>query len=111
MKNYFPETDDLHYTLCIKDVDNKELLVSDLNVFTIQAYTNDERNFIEFGKTDVKDAVLYISAGTLTSLSAGPLKFKFFIGLPNDNYPDGVYNISQIKNTGYYLKHQPTEIQ
>lgn len=105
MKNYFPDTEDLHYSLAIKDSENNEILVSDLSAFSIQAYTTNEENFIELTSEMVKESVLYIPSGTLSSLSKGPLKFKFFIGIANDNYPDGVYNITSIKNTGYFLKH------
>jgi hypothetical protein len=107
MKNFFTETEDLHYSICIKDVDNQELLVNDLSEFTIQAYTRDESVFVVLTKDMVKDSVLYIPQNTLNSLSTGPLKFKFFIGLANENYPDGVYNITKIANTGYFLKHNP----
>lgn len=105
MKNYNPDTDDIYYVFNIKDSTGLSLLVSDLTAFKIKAFTNDEvNNFVELTAEDVIDDQLYIPTGRLSELNPGPLRFRFFIGVEDERYPDSVYNTTHLKLTGYYVK-------
>lgn len=107
MKNYNPTTDDLYYAVNIIDKDGKPLIVSDLSAFKIHAYTTDEvNNFVELNAEDIVDTTLYIPTGKLSELNPGPLRFKFFIGTPDSNFPDAVYNTTHLALTGYFVKYK-----
>jgi hypothetical protein len=105
MKTIYKGQSDLYYRIKIKDASDELLLPSDLHAFVMQFYTTNPQNFVEFDKSDLYDEnLLHISASALEDLEDGALKIKFLIGISDENYDDGSYDVAAERLTGYFLK-------
>lgn len=104
MKTLVKGKNDLHYLINIKDADGEILTVSDIDALTIDFYTAGSEP-VSFTKEDVSaEGVLCIDAQSLAGLNDGPLKTRFTISLPDDNFPDKSYDTVHERLTGYFLK-------
>lgn len=109
MKNIYKAKDDLYYQLNITDSQNQVLLPSDLHTFTMQFYTQNNGDYVEYNSSDLVDNVLRINALDLTGLADGPLRVRFLIGLNDSNYADNSFDITCERLTGYFLKTAKTK--
>ena len=96
----------MYYVINITDSNNNVILPSDslLGALKIQFFTAQNGNYIEYQKSDLVDNVLRVNAVDLDRLADGPVRVRFLIGLNDDNYADGSYDISAERLTGYFLK-------
>ena len=104
MKNIIKGKDDLYYSVNITDSEGQVLLPSDLHAFTMQFFTQNNGQYVEFDSSDLVDNVLRVNAQYLLELPDGPLKVRFLISIADENYADGSYDITAERLTGYFLK-------
>lgn len=105
MKNIIKGQDDLYYKISMKDANGEELLPSDLHAFTMQFFTSvKDEQYVEFTKDDLVDDVLRIDGSKLSVLQDGALRVRFLLGLSDQNYEDGSYDVTCERLTGYWLK-------
>lgn len=109
MKNIYKGKDDLYYQLNITDSQNRVLLPSDLHTFTMQFYTQNNGDYVEYNSSDLVDNVLRINALDLNGLADGPLRVRFLIGIDDNNYADNSFDITCERLTGYFLKTAKTK--
>ena len=104
MKTIIKGKDDLYYHVNISDSAGEVLLPSDLHTFTMQFFTSNNGDYIEYDKSDLLDSVLRVNASDLTDLADGPLRVRFLIGMDDSNYADNSFDITAERLTGYFLK-------
>ena len=107
MKTIFDD-EDLYYTINISsDNDNggQPIFPQDLPKFEMDFYTTDSNSPITFTAEDCVDDVLYINSSQLKKLKTGSLKVRFRIGVEDENYEDGTYDVTIEKMTGWFLKN------
>lgn len=108
MKTIYKGKDDLYYVINITNDNGTPILTSELGAFTIEFFTSQNGPTVEFTASDVtSEGILHINASDLQELPDGPLKARFYIGLSDEAYNDGVYNQVCERLTGYFLKTLP----
>ena len=108
MKTIYKGKDDLYYTVTIKSDKGTLILPSELDAFEIEMFTSGNAKAVFEAEDLTQEGILHINASDLEHLPDGPLKARFHIGMTDDNYKDGVFDVMQVRLTGYFLKSLPT---
>lgn len=97
------EGEDIKFRIQLLDNDDKLLNYNRFDKYIIIAYTTNEKEGIEYDRSDMNDFVLSITSKDLAKLKKGQLKLKYIIDIIDNDYEDGCYTKVGIIQTRFFI--------
>lgn len=97
------EGEDLQFRIQLLDKNDNLLNYNLFDKYLITAFTSDEKEGVEYDRSDMNDFILSIGWNDLSKLGKGQLKFKYMIEIIDENYEDGKYTKIGYIQTRYFI--------